>query len=69
MIIFKEVILVTNSPEDYVLFENECRIIPDIIKDKGPLGGIHSALSNTAKKAVFFVACDMPYLHNARQVP
>lgn len=63
--IFEEVILVTNSPEDFKLYESQSIIIRDAIKGIGPLGGIHSALSRTSKKGVFFVACDMPFLHNA----
>ena len=54
----------TNSPADYESYKEECSIVTDIIKDIGPLGGIHSALSHTTKDAVFFVACDMPFLHN-----
>ncbi len=62
--IFKEIFIVTNSPDDYKLFRHDCNIITDIIKDVGPLGGIHSALSSSSKEAIFFVACDMPFLHN-----
>lgn len=62
--IFEEIFIVTNSPEDYAQYEKEAVIITDIIKEIGPLGGIHSALSQTSQEAVFFVACDMPYLHN-----
>jgi len=62
--IFEEIIIVTNTPADYALYEKDSRIVTDIIKDIGPLGGIHSALSYTSKRSVFFVACDMPFLHN-----
>ncbi len=62
--IFKEVILVTNTPEDYQRYAKDCLIVRDLIKDIGPLGGIHAALSQTSKQAVFFIACDMPFLHN-----
>jgi molybdenum cofactor guanylyltransferase len=62
---FEEVILVTNSPQDFKSFAKDAIITTDIIKDIGPLGGIHSALSATSKQGVFFVACDMPFLHNA----
>ncbi len=62
--IFSEVIIVTNSPQDYEGYNKDCRIISDLIKDIGPLGGVFSALSETTKEAVFFVACDMPSLHN-----
>ncbi len=48
--IFKEVILITNTPEEYDFIK-----IPkykDIFEYKGPLAGIHSGLthSNTEKK-------------------
>ena len=36
-------------------------IYPDIIKDVGPLGGIHSALVNSIHPFVFIVSCDMPF--------
>ncbi|MFH1504189.1 MAG: molybdenum cofactor guanylyltransferase [Candidatus Omnitrophota bacterium] len=62
--ISEEVIIVTNSPRDYSLYKKDSLIVADIIKDAGPLGGIHSALSHTSKKSVFFIACDMPFLHN-----
>ncbi len=63
--IFPETFIVTNSPAEYSAYNKDCRIISDEIKDIGPLGGIHAALSKTSKEAVFFVACDMPFLHNA----
>lgn len=62
---FEEIIIVTNYPDDYKLFAHSCRIITDSVKNAGPLGGIFTALSRTSKEAVFFVACDMPFLHNA----
>ncbi len=62
--IFSEIIIVANSPREYERYSKDCRIISDLIKDIGPLGGIFSALSETTKEAVFFVACDMPFLHN-----
>jgi molybdopterin-guanine dinucleotide biosynthesis protein A len=62
--IFDEIFLVTNSPDQYSLYKKKCHIITDVIKNIGPLGGMHAALSKTTRDAVFFVACDMPYLHN-----
>jgi len=62
--IFEEIIIVTNSPSDYKAYNKDCRIVSDIIKDSGPPGGIHSALSYASRDAVFVVACDMPFLHN-----
>ncbi|MBU4478866.1 MAG: molybdenum cofactor guanylyltransferase, partial [Candidatus Omnitrophica bacterium] len=62
--LFEEIIIVTNNPEDYTPYEKDCRIVGDILKGFGPLSGIHAALSATSREAVFFVACDMPFLHN-----
>ncbi len=62
--IFDEIIIVTNNPKEYKQLNNKYIIITDTIKNIGPLGGIHSALLHTNKEAVFFAACDMPYLHN-----
>lgn len=62
--IFDGIFLVTNSPKDYKDYEDKCYIITDIIKDVGPLGGIHSALTYAFHEGIFFVACDMPFLHN-----
>ncbi len=63
--IFPETIIVTNSQQDFAAFKNNSIITGDLIKDSGPLAGIYSALSVTTQEAVFFVACDMPNLHNA----
>lgn len=63
--IFDEIILITNSPNDYKEYVRRVIIAEDEIKEAGPLGGMHAGLSKTSKGAVFFVACDMPFLHNA----
>lgn len=62
--VFDEIILITNSPNDYKEYARRVVIAEDEIKNAGPLGGIHAGLSKTSKKAVFFTACDMPFLHN-----
>lgn len=62
--IFEEIILVTNSPDEYYCVKNKYTIINDEIKNIGPLGGIYSALRKTQKEALFFVPCDMPFLNN-----
>ena len=61
---FDEIILVTNSPKEYIIYKKDTIIIEDIIRNVGPLGGIYSALCRTSKPAVFFAACDMPFLHS-----
>jgi molybdopterin-guanine dinucleotide biosynthesis protein A len=56
--IFFEVIISSNKPEVYEFTKRN--IIKDLIPDKGPLSGIHSALSNTSTEKVFILSCDMP---------
>ena len=58
--IFPEVILVTNTPEQYAFLP--CRKVPDIFEGMGALAGIHAGLAQSSNPAVFTVACDMPHL-------
>lgn len=55
---FDEIIIVTNKPESYKDIEE--KIITDIIKDMGPLGGIHAGLMEASSEYSFITACDMP---------
>jgi molybdopterin-guanine dinucleotide biosynthesis protein A len=59
--IFEETIIVTNSPQEFYDYTN-CRITSDLFLNKGPLGGIHSAMTISDKEALFVVAGDMPLL-------
>jgi len=61
--IFPEVILVNNSPLDYL--DQDCIIATDIIKGKGPLGGIYTGLFYASHERIFMAACDMPFLNRA----
>lgn len=58
--IFAELLLVTNSPEQYEFLP--CRKVPDLHAGGGVLAGIHSGLYHSSSPAIFVVACDMPYL-------
>lgn len=60
--LFPEVILVTNTPEQYAFLS--CSKVPDLL-GKGALAGLHSGLYHAANHHIFAVACDMPYLNNA----
>lgn len=57
---FDDIMVATSRPELYDL--GQVRVISDIYRDVGPLGGIHSALSNARSDAVFVIACDMPFV-------
>lgn len=59
--LFEEVIVVTNSPDQYAFLP--CRKVPDLYPGKGVLAGIHSGLVHSETDAIFTVACDMPSLN------
>jgi molybdopterin-guanine dinucleotide biosynthesis protein A len=59
--VFQEVLLVTNTPADYAFLE--LPMVQDLIKGLGPMGGIYTGLESISERAGFFVACDMPFLH------
>ncbi len=61
-LIFSEILIVTNEKRDYVF--SGVAVIRDEFKGRGPLGGIHAGLNAIEKKGAFFLACDMPFLHN-----
>lgn len=37
-------------------------VVHDVVKDKGPLGGLLTAFENSTADAVVLVSCDMPFL-------
>jgi molybdenum cofactor guanylyltransferase len=61
--VFKEVIIVTSSPLDYL--DQEANIVTDILPEKGPLGGIYTGLFYAREEYAFIAACDMPFLNRA----
>lgn len=61
--LFSEILISSNHTGLYdFLGVPVCR---DIYPGMGPLAGIQSGLEHTSKKAVFVVACDMPYINPA----
>ncbi|OPY06236.1 MAG: putative molybdenum cofactor guanylyltransferase [Syntrophaceae bacterium PtaB.Bin038] len=61
--LFREIIISTNSPLEYLEFD--ARIVTDLYPGKGPLGGIHAGLLHATCEQAFVSACDMPYLSEA----
>jgi len=57
--LFSNSIIIANDLVDYKLIN--AAVYPDVIKDIGPLGGIHSALANSPDPIVFVISCDMPF--------
>ncbi|MDI6705699.1 MAG: molybdenum cofactor guanylyltransferase [Firmicutes bacterium] len=58
--VFADIIVVTNNPGSFVGLD--ARISTDILKNAGPLGGIHAGLKLSCSKYAFLAACDMPIL-------
>ncbi len=59
--LFDDILLITNHPDSYRSFGG-FKTHHDIMVDKGPLGGIHSAMHHAGSSHVFTVAGDMPFL-------
>ena len=58
--IFSEIIIITNSPDEYASLK--LPMYEDIYKWKGPLAGIHSALTHSQTEKNFVISCDVPLL-------
>ncbi len=56
-----EVLLVGGRPR-LVQSRPEIRAVADIVPGSGPLGGLHTALTEARADVVFVAACDMPFL-------
>jgi molybdopterin-guanine dinucleotide biosynthesis protein A len=59
--VFDEIVIVTNTTDVFREYDNYI-ITGDKFLNKGPLGGIHAALTVTRREALFVVAGDMPLL-------
>jgi molybdopterin-guanine dinucleotide biosynthesis protein A len=59
--IFSDILLITNTPRDYAYLE--LKMVEDIVRGIGPLGGIYTGLKHIGGQNGFFVACDMPFLN------
>ena len=61
--VFREVIVVTNSPKPFGFLG--LPTYPDIIPGRGSLGGLLTGLHMSAEQGGFLVACDIPFLSEA----
>ena len=59
--LFDEIILVTNTPLDYLSLN--LRAVADLFPGKGALGGIYTGLFHASHSHAFVAACDMPFLN------
>jgi len=60
--IFKNRIIISNRTELYPA-DMEYPVIPDLIRDRGPKGGIFSGLTTSMGDYVYFTGCDMPFVN------
>ncbi|WP_337872504.1 molybdenum cofactor guanylyltransferase [Ignavibacterium sp.] len=58
--IFSKLIIITNTPEEYKFLN--LPLYEDIYKWKGPLAGIHSALTHSTTEKIFVLSCDVPLM-------
>lgn len=56
-----ELIVISNSPEKFSFLD--VPVIPDLVRGRGALGGLLTALSAAHHPAVVLVACDMPFVN------
>lgn len=57
--IVSNVIIISNN-EEYKQFDLE--VLPDLIEDKGPVGGVFTALSYSSTETNICVSCDTPFV-------
>jgi molybdenum cofactor guanylyltransferase len=58
--VFPNAIIIANDQEPYNHLG--IQLFPDIFLGKGPLGGIHAALTRSKTNLIFAVSCDMPFV-------
>jgi molybdopterin-guanine dinucleotide biosynthesis protein A len=61
--LFPELLIAANEPAPYAALG--VPVHPDRIPDKGPLGGIYTALASSSHPRTFCLACDMPLANAA----
>jgi molybdopterin-guanine dinucleotide biosynthesis protein A len=59
-LLFEEVIISSNNIKEYQFLNK--KIIKDLIPERGPLSGIHSALNFSNTKKNFILSCDLPLI-------
>lgn len=61
--ICSEIVVVTNDAERFApVVGTSVRIVPDVYRGKGPLAGMHAAMTAVRNEYVWVVGCDMPFL-------
>lgn len=58
---FFSCVKINTSNSDYAFLGY--KLISDDIPEKGPMGGIHTALKDSRTENIFIVSCDMPFIN------
>lgn len=61
--LFPELLLVTNKRSKFPATFSQVDLLEDHYPEKGPLGGLVTALEKCKTEYVFLLACDIPNLH------
>ncbi len=61
--VFQEIIIVTNTPQDYLDFD--AYIVTDIFPLRSSLTGIHAGLFYASQPFIFVSACDTPFIQKS----
>jgi len=59
--IFEEIIIVTNTPINY-LYYDLATLVTDVLPGIGAIGGVYTGLFYATYEQAFICACDMPFL-------
>ncbi len=61
--LFRKVLIVVDREDSELgCYAGEhVRLVPDLVRGKGPLGGIYTALDAASSEFIFVMACDMPF--------
>lgn len=59
-VVAERTFVISNTPELHAFLS--VAIFPDLIKNVGPMGGIHAALTHARASHCLIVACDLPFL-------
>lgn len=62
---FNEIIIVSNNIAEYDGYiGGNIRVVEDIVKEIGPIGGIYTGLVSSTSEKNLVISCDTPFLHD-----
>lgn len=61
--VFDHILVISNNSNREYLAYPKVTVCQDILKNYGPLGGIHAALKYSQDPFIYVIACDMPIIN------